>query len=114
MKKLSTLLLILCISFAAFSQSNNNFTAGDHLRKASRTYGTGAFIVTTGCIVHVIYISDPTRYSDNMKYVAPSIVILGVLVQAMGISSIERAGVKMNESTAIGLTDNGVGLVYKF
>lgn len=115
MKKLTTLLLLLCIGFAAFSQSNNKpQTPGDHLRYAARVQAGGTILVSAGFLTHIMYLRAPDRYGDSFKFYGPTLAMIGIGMHTIAFAYINNAGVMLNKELSLATTDNGIGLVYKF
>lgn len=115
MKKLTLLLLMLCIGFAAFSQSNNKpQSPGDHLRYAARVQAGGTMFIAAGFIMHTMYARDPDRYGGNFRLYGPSLAMLGVSFHTIAFAYINNAGVLLNKQLSVAATDSGIGLAYKF
>jgi hypothetical protein len=105
--------MFLLISFSTASAQKRFDTPGDNLRYAAKQNQIGNFMFTCAIGAHMLWLKNGNQYGEGLKYVAPGIALVGLVLKVSAANYQTRAGFQLNQQTTLTITDDGVGLVLK-
>lgn len=106
--------MLMLVALSSHTNAQKRFeTPGDNLRYAAQQSQMGDFMFICAIGAYALWLNKGHELGEEFKYAAPGIALVGIIFKISASNYQNRAGIQLNQKTALTTTSDGFGLVLR-